>query len=73
MSETFSASEVEKLEKYLRAKFDNSKLEVKKRNDVKDSVEVLISGEFVGVIYKDDDDGETSYDFNMAILDIDLS
>ena len=37
-----------------------------------DSVEVLLKGEFLGVIYKDEDEGEISYDFNMAILDIDI-
>ena len=37
-----------------------------------DSVEVMISDEFVGVIYRDDEDGEVSYDFNMAILEFDL-
>ncbi|HIL28120.1 MAG TPA: DUF3126 family protein, partial [Micavibrio sp.] len=38
-----------------------------------DSVEVLLNGEFLGVIYKDDEDpSDVSYDFNMAILDMDL-
>ena len=37
-----------------------------------DSIEVLINGEFIGLVYKDEDEGETSYDFNMAILAIDL-
>jgi len=37
-----------------------------------DSVEVHINGEFIGVLFKDEEDGETSYAFNMAILDMDL-
>ena len=32
----------------------------------------LIGEEFIGVIYRDEDDGEVSYDFNMAILAYDL-
>jgi hypothetical protein len=37
-----------------------------------DSVEVHVNGEFIGVIFKDEEDGETSYAFNMAILEMDL-
>jgi hypothetical protein len=37
-----------------------------------DSVEVNVGDEFIGVIFKDEDEGETSYQFQMAILDIDL-
>jgi hypothetical protein len=33
---------------------------------------VFIGEEFIGVIYRDEDDGEVSYDFNMAILAYDL-
>jgi hypothetical protein len=35
-------------------------------------VEVQVAGEFIGVIFKDDEDGEISYAFNMAILEMDL-
>jgi hypothetical protein len=37
-----------------------------------DSVEVLINGEFIGVVFRDEEDGEVSYAFNMAILEMDL-
>jgi hypothetical protein len=33
---------------------------------------LYIDDEFVGVIYRDDEDGDLSYNFTMAILDIDL-
>ncbi|MDP6259748.1 MAG: DUF3126 family protein [Rhodospirillales bacterium] len=36
------------------------------------SVEVYLTEEFIGTIYRDDEEGEISYDFNMAILEIDL-
>ena len=37
-----------------------------------DSAELFIGDEFMGVLYRDDEDGEVSYNFSMAILDIDL-
>lgn len=68
----FSAQESEKLQTYLQKKFANSGITLRARTQAKDSVEVLLNGEFIGVLYKDEDEGETSYDFNMAILDIDI-
>ncbi|MAZ76871.1 MAG: hypothetical protein CMH31_06175 [Micavibrio sp.] len=67
-----SPDELIKIQAYLRSKFDNDGLAVRPRSQTKDSIEVLLNGEFIGVVYKDEDEGETSYDFNMAILDIDL-
>jgi Protein of unknown function (DUF3126) len=64
--------ELKKLTKFLRAKFDLSNIEVKKRPQKNDSGEVYIGEEFIGVIFKDEEDGELSYNFSMAILDIDL-
>ena len=64
--------EISRLQNYMAGKFKNTGFAMKMREKAKDSVEVLLNGEFIGVIYKDEDEGETSYDFNMAILDIDL-
>ena len=66
--------ELKKLTEYLRRVFDNSALEVKARPKKTDSAEVYSGEEFLGVIYKDDEDGEDdiSYNFSMAILDVDL-
>ena len=72
MSSTFSKPEVARLQKYLQEKFSNTKLALSERKEAKDSVEVTLAGEFLGVIYKDEDEGEVSYDFNMAILAMDL-
>ncbi|MGQ0527025.1 MAG: DUF3126 family protein [Alphaproteobacteria bacterium] len=69
---SFNASEIATLQKYLQSKFKNPGLTVKTRERAADSLEVILNGEFLGTIYKDQEDGETSYDFNMAILDIDL-
>ncbi|MAE51072.1 MAG: hypothetical protein CMH27_04620 [Micavibrio sp.] len=69
---TFTAEEMSTLQKYLQSKFGHTGFALKMRDKANDSVEVLLNGEFIAVIYKNIDEGETSYDFNMAILDIDL-
>lgn len=65
-------SEIIRLQKYLQDKFGNKSLNLGERKEAKDSVEVTLNGEFIGVIYRDEDDGDISYDFNMAILEMDL-
>ncbi|ADP70307.1 hypothetical protein Rvan_1033 [Rhodomicrobium vannielii ATCC 17100] len=65
-------AETKALEKYLRKTFSLEAIEVKKRQKKQDSVEVFVKEEFVGVIYKDDEDNEVSYQFQMAILEDDL-
>ena len=67
----FERAEITKLQTYLQKKFGQAGLTLRDRK-TNDSLEVLLDGEFLGVIYKDAEDGEISYDFNMAILDIDL-
>ncbi len=64
--------EIAKLTKFLRAKFEMPAISVRKRPQKNDSAEVYIGEEFVGVIFRDDEDGELSYNFSMAILDFDL-
>ena len=64
--------EIAKLTKFLRAKFELPSISVKKRPQKDDSAEVYIGEEFVGVIFRDEEDGELSYNFSMAILDFDL-
>lgn len=67
-----SPEEISQLQRYLEAKFKNTGFALKMREKAKDSVEVLLNGEFVAILYKIEDEGETSYDLNMTILDIDL-
>lgn len=67
----FEKTEITKLQTYLQKKFGNPGLTLRDRK-VEDSLEVLLNGEFLAVIYKDTDEGETSYDLNMSILDIDV-
>ncbi len=66
-------AEIKSLENYLRKTFNLEAIEVKKRAKKQDSVEVFVKEEFVGVIYKDDEDNEVTYQFQMAILADDLN
>ena len=64
--------ELWRLEKYLRNLFRLDTITVVERPKQQDSVEVHVGGEFIGVLFKDEEDGEISYAFNMAILEQDL-
>ena len=64
--------EIEKLQAFFRKRFNLPSISVKPRMQKADSAEVYIDDEFVGVIFRDDEDGDLSYNFTMAILDIDL-
>ncbi len=65
-------SEIWRIEKYLRSLFRLDTITLTERPKQPNSVEVQVNGEFIGVIFKDTEDGETSYAFNMAILEMDL-
>jgi hypothetical protein len=64
--------EITKLENYLRKLFQLQSIEVRQRPNKDDSAEVYIGDEFIGIMFRDDDDGDLSYQFQMAILDFDL-
>ncbi len=67
-----SPQEIARIQRYLRRTFDNNRITLRRRDKMEDSVEVFIDDEFIGVIYRDDEEGEVSYAFNMAILEMDL-
>lgn len=58
--------EIKKLDAYFKRTFDNQNLTVKARPRKDDSCEVYMDDEFLGIIYKDEDEGELSYNFSMA-------
>jgi Protein of unknown function (DUF3126) len=64
--------EITKLETYFRKRFNTPGMQVRQRPQKADSAEVYIGDEFIGVVFRDDEDGDLSYNFTMAILDIDL-
>ena len=65
-------TEVRKLDAYLKRLFGNPKIRVVPRPKKDDSAEVYIGEEFIGVIFRDDEDEDLSWNFQMAILEIDL-
>jgi hypothetical protein len=64
--------ELKKLDAYFKRTF-NPTMSVKARPRKDDSAEVYVGDEFLGVVFKDDEDGDLSYNFSMAILDVDLT
>ena len=64
--------EISKLTKFLRRKFNLPTISVRRRPQKDDSAEVYLGDEFIAVIYRDDEEGELAYNFQMAILDYDL-
>jgi hypothetical protein len=65
-------SELAKIERFLRRTFANHSIRVVARPRKDDSAEVYVGEEFIGVLFLDDEDGDKSYNFNMAILQDDL-
>ena len=61
-----------KIQNYLRLTLGSKNLKVEGRQNKIDSADVTLNGEFLGVIFEDNEDGDVCYHFNMTILDIDL-
>jgi hypothetical protein len=63
--------DVKRIETHLRRTFANKTIALKARPKQKDSAEVFIGEEFIGVVYQDEDE-DGSFMFEMAILGEDL-
>ena len=63
---------IRKIEGHLRGTFANARITLVPRPKQKDSAEVYIGEEFIGVLFLDDEDDDKSYNFTMAILEADL-
>jgi Protein of unknown function (DUF3126) len=64
--------ELAKLQTYLRKTFGTKNLTVRARPKKDDSAEVYVGDDFIAVLFREDEDGEVSYQFQMAILELDL-
>jgi hypothetical protein len=64
--------DIPRLQKYLRKVFRTETLRVVPHTRKKDMAEVFIGDEFIAPIYREEEDGEVSYQLQMAILDLDL-
>jgi hypothetical protein len=69
---TVDRTEITKLQDYLRRKFGNETIKLQPNMRRKEMVEVMIGDEQIGTLYKDVEEGETSYTITISILDIDL-
>ena len=67
-----NSTEIKKVQDYLRRLFENDNIGIVKPRTTTSSIEVTIAGEFIGTIFRDDDEGEISYALNMSILSEDL-
>lgn len=66
-------TDIAKIERYMRQTFANHSLRVVARPKKDDSAEVFVGDEFIGVIFVDDEEGDRSFSFQMAILAEDLA
>ena len=66
-----SPTDIAKLQSYFRTLFANPSIEVRPRPNKADSAEVYIGEEFIGVLFRDEDDPE-DFNFNMSVLGVDL-
>ena len=64
--------DIRKVESYIRNKLGTTALRVVPRPRKKDSADVLLGEEFIGVLFVDEVKGKRSYNFEMAILELDL-
>jgi hypothetical protein len=64
-------TDAKRVETHLRRTFGSPAITLKPRPKQKDSCEVYIGEEFIGVVYEDEDE-EGSFMFEMAILSEDL-
>ena len=69
--ERVNKADAAKLQGYLRRKFANAGIKVTPMKNG-DTAEVFIGDESIGTISDDKEDGDDSFVFRMAILDIDL-
>ncbi len=64
--------ELIKIRNYLNKTFNTEEFVLKKRKAIDDSCEVYLKDEFLGLIYKENEEGEDDYQFHMSILKEDL-
>lgn len=67
-----SPSEIARIEAYLRSIFGSDRLRIAAPKARGTSVEVYAGQEFLGTLYRDEEDGEVSYSLHITILEGDL-
>ena len=64
--------EIVRVQSYLRKVFGTKTLSVRARPKKDDSAEVFVGDEFIGILFREEEEGELAYQFQMAILELDL-
>ena len=66
-----SPEETSRVEAYLKAQL-NPAIRVESREKTSDSLEVYLDNEFIALLFRIEEEGETFYQFQMTILKEDL-
>ncbi len=67
------SEEIKKIQTFLKAKFSGADIILKPREETADSVEITVAGETLGIVFKDDEDGDICYHVQITILSEDLT
>ena len=67
-----SPNEIARVQDYLRRTFGNDRITIVPPPKRGAPIEVTIGDEFIGVVHRDDEEGEVSYDLHITILAEDL-
>ena len=67
-----TANEIARVQSYLRQTLSNERIAVTPPIRPGAPVEVSVAGEFIGVLYRDEDEDEVSFSLNISILEEDL-
>ena len=67
-----TASEIARVQAYLRSLIGSDRIHVVKPMRAGLSVEVAVDKEVIGTLHRDDDEGEVSYSMHVTILEEDL-
>ena len=65
--------EIQRVQNFLTTKFRGTDIKLKSREETDDSVEFIIDGETLGIVFKDDEDGDICYHVQMTILSEDIN
>ncbi|OSQ48885.1 DUF3126 family protein [Thalassospira alkalitolerans] len=65
-------TEIARVTDYLRRTFENPNIAIDAPKRKGYPIEMRVGDEFVGVVHRDEDEGEISYSLNMVILEEDL-
>jgi len=64
--------DIARVQKYLGKLFRTDRLRVVPHARKKDMAEVFIGDEYIAPLYREEEDGEVSYQLQVVILDVDL-